>query len=71
MVGIPMTQEEKRIAKNAAWRASKGLPPRPLGRYYPYTRFHLRSGLVSKRDKRNADHIDGYDRDDLGLSPDF
>lgn len=22
-------------------------------------------------DRRNADHIDGYDRDDLGESPDF
>ena len=21
--------------------------------------------------ERNADHIDGYDRDDLGLSPDY
>jgi hypothetical protein len=22
-------------------------------------------------EKRNADHVDGYDRDDIGLSPDF
>ena len=22
-------------------------------------------------DQRNADHVDGYDRDDIGLSPDY
>jgi hypothetical protein len=24
-----------------------------------------------RREKRNADRVDGYDRDDLGCSPDF
>jgi len=26
---------------------------------------------ASTRHSREADHIDGYDRDDIGLSPDF
>ena len=33
-------------------------------------RNHLRHEAERERDRRIADHIDGYDRDDLGESPD-
>lgn len=35
------------------------------------TRKARRITAQEKADKRRADHIDGYDRDDIGLSPDF
>jgi hypothetical protein len=74
MVGIGMTREDKRLAKNAAWRAAQGLPPKmPIGarpvreicRQRKRVPSWIKSGPGFPRDP------DGLDRDDLGLSPDF
>jgi hypothetical protein len=74
-----MTYEEKRLAKNAAWRAAQGLPPKDAN----VRKRNVASWLAQNRkaqaayDRRQAaihrvtDHVDGFDRDDLGLSPDF
>ncbi len=58
------TQEERRIAKQAAWRASQGLPPKG-------TKPKTKRITKAARDNREADRIDGYNRDDIGLSPDY
>lgn len=58
-------QEEKRLAKQAAWRAAQGLPPKGEEPK------KAKRSRVRHEDRRAANRIDGYDRDDLGLSPDY
>lgn len=61
-----MNREEKRLAKMAEWRAAQGLPPKVAEKPQPRKRRSFRTA-----DSRTANHVDGYDRDDIGLSPDY
>lgn len=74
------TMEERRLAKAAAHRARLGLPPKTAPLTSAQLRARLRAaegfdlGAVRRKrheDTRTANRIDGYDRDDLGLSPDY
>jgi hypothetical protein len=64
------TREERRLAKQAAWRASRGLQPKQDAR----AACLKRATLVHKshsQDRFTGPDPDGFDRDNLGLSPDY
>jgi hypothetical protein len=49
-------------------------PPAPAAirtNFFTFETRRVGPGFGANENKREADHIDGYDRDDLGLSPDF
>ena len=59
---VAREQHERTEAREAATKAARR-------RAIPGGRF--RSGPVRRNHRRDADRIDGYDRDDLGHSPDY
>lgn len=74
-----MNQEERRLAKLAVWRATRVQHDAHVDAYWEAARGFVRMQLHGGDDpftgrpefSRNADRIDGYDRDDLGLSLDY